>query len=264
MNRILNKISNKELISIIEESLIEYCYKITQNTNKLFKIEKSITWVKTFPNFWPNFILSSDFENDKTDNSIQEIITRIKNDDIPSDWLVGPKSNPKNLCNFLEINGFTKKYSLAGMAIDLTKLSKIIDIPQNVRIELVDNNDLLIKWTEIVSKGLFNCNIIEFSLFKNLLKNNCIKFYIAYYKEEAVATSMLEIYSDVAVINMVATLPTSRHMGIGTVMTLMPLLEAYNMGYYIGVLHASQAGESIYKKIGFEEYCKFNIYTYNQ
>jgi hypothetical protein len=51
-------------------------------------------------------------------------------------------------------------------------------------------------------------------------------------------------------------------MGIGTAMTVIPLLYAKDNGYNIGVLQASEAGEPVYRKIGFEEYCRFNVYRY--
>jgi predicted acetyltransferase len=51
-------------------------------------------------------------------------------------------------------------------------------------------------------------------------------------------------------------------MGIGTAMVIAPLLYAKEKGYELGVLQASQAGEPVYRKIGFEEYCRFVVYKY--
>lgn len=49
--------------------------------------------------------------------------------------------------------------------------------------------------------------------------------------------------------------------GIGTALTILPLLYAKEKGCKIGVLQASQEGEKIYRKIGFEEYCIFDSYV---
>lgn len=42
-------------------------------------------------------------------------------------------------------------------------------------------------------------------------------------------------------------------------MTLKPLYDAKDMGYHIGVLQATKAGEPVYKKIGFKDYCTLHV-----
>jgi predicted acetyltransferase len=66
--------------------------------------------------------------------------------------------------------------------------------------------------------------------------------------------------SGVAGIYAVATIPEARGRGIGTIMTVMPLLEARQIGYRVGILQASSMGYSIYKKIGFKDVCKYRLY----
>jgi ribosomal protein S18 acetylase RimI-like enzyme len=55
----------------------------------------------------------------------------------------------------------------------------------------------------------------------------------------------------VASVYAVATLPAARGQGIGGAITLMPLLEAREMGYRYGVLFSSEMGVSVYERIGF-------------
>ena len=45
-------------------------------------------------------------------------------------------------------------------------------------------------------------------------------------------------------------------------MTLAPLLEARAMGYRIGVLHASEMGLGVYRRLGFQEYCRLGGYVW--
>jgi len=56
--------------------------------------------------------------------------------------------------------------------------------------------------------------------------------------------------------------PEARRQGIGAAITLAALRDARAMGYRVGVLGASSAGYTVYKRIGFEEYCKIGIYEW--
>jgi len=262
MKKSLKDLSKNEISEIIEESLSDYCFNVARSGNKPCGKERNISWVKTCPSVWPNFILNINFTEEKIGDQIEQVITQINTGDLPDEWIIGPKKNPVDLCEYLIKYGFVKKYEMSGMAIDLSKLDEKVSIPQNVRIQIVDNIELLKIWTEIVSNGLFKRGVIELCLFEDLLKDKNFKFYIAFLDGIAVASSMLQISGDIATIDMVAILPECRRLGIGTAMTLMPLIDAHEMGYNIGVLQASQAGEPVYRKIGFEEYCRFGVFKY--
>jgi len=75
-----------------------------------------------------------------------------------------------------------------------------------------------------------------------------------------VATAAMVLDSGVAGIYAVATIPEARRKGIGRIMTVMPLLEARQIGYRVGVLQASAMGYSIYGKIGFRDVCNYRLY----
>jgi len=256
------ELTNDEMSIIIENSLVDYLQTVSKNGDRPFILDKKIGWVKTFPTAWSNNIFYSNFDDNEITDQISQVITGIKSGELPDEWLVGPKSRPLNLYDYLENNNFKKKYDMAGMAINLAKLETIISMPDGINIVTVDNVSMIKSWADVVSKGLWNGNTFEACLFKDLIHDPKCKFYLAFLNGEPVATSMLLLSNKIASIDMVATLKEHRGMGIGTAMTLMPLLYARDNGYKIGVLQASQAGEPIYRKIGFEEYCRFNVYKY--
>lgn len=60
----------------------------------------------------------------------------------------------------------------------------------------------------------------------------------------------------------VATMPEARRKGIGTAMTLDPLLQAREDGYNVGVLHSSEMGQPVYERMGFKRICDFWFYRW--
>ena len=53
-----------------------------------------------------------------------------------------------------------------------------------------------------------------------------------------------------------------RRQGIGAAVTLAPLLEARDMGYEVGILHASPMGLGMYGRVGFQECCRMSHYVW--
>ena len=71
---------------------------------------------------------------------------------------------------------------------------------------------------------------------------------------------MLYLSSGVAGLHAVSTLSEYRNKGFGLAISRAALKDAFNLGYYIGVLQASSMGQRIYRKLGFQKYC--NIISY--
>ncbi len=74
---------------------------------------------------------------------------------------------------------------------------------------------------------------------------------------------MLFLGAGVAGIYNVVTTPETRGQGIGTAMTLAPILEARGIGYRIGVLTSSEMGFGVYRRLGFQEICKSGNYEWS-
>jgi ribosomal protein S18 acetylase RimI-like enzyme len=70
---------------------------------------------------------------------------------------------------------------------------------------------------------------------------------------ETVCTSTLYLDDGVAGIYCVATIPSERGKGLGAHATAEPLRLVRELGYRVGVLQSSQAGHSVYRKLGFTD-----------
>ena len=80
---------------------------------------------------------------------------------------------------------------------------------------------------------------------------NVLVGYIAYIDDTPVSVSTVFYGGGVAGLYSVGTLPKFQHRGIGTAITLAPLIDARKRGYEIAVLTATPQGFPIYKRIGF-------------
>jgi ribosomal protein S18 acetylase RimI-like enzyme len=79
------------------------------------------------------------------------------------------------------------------------------------------------------------------------------RVYVGYLDGEPVATNMLFCGAGVASVYAVATLPRAQRRGIGSAITLKPLLEARDAGYIYAVLFSTEEGQPVYRRIGFED-----------
>jgi GNAT superfamily N-acetyltransferase len=138
--------------------------------------------------------------------------------------------------------------------------------PQDLVIEKVVENETLRKWCQTNIVGFEwpeSLNDVLFNFYFDLGSDENVPLvnYIGWLNDEPVATSTLFLGAGIAGIYNVVTLPDARRKGIGAAITLKPLLEARAMGYRVGILQASEMGASVYRKLGFQEYCKIGNYV---
>ena len=248
MDIILRNLSSESITKAIEDNFYNFLIKIGSESKKIVHIEKKMKWVITKPSIWPNYIFDVQFYGSKVEENIKCLVKQIKIGNAPSEICVGQTSKPADLLKYLKKYNFKLIEQEPGMAINLLKINYDFYNPCNLNISVFDDKKTLKDWIEVTSLNFFDGNLLEIKLFENLLFKKNVYFYIATLDRKIVGTSLLYISSGVAGVYFVSTLTDYRNRGIGTLMTMAPLLRAKDIGYIIGVLLAAPGVEKYIKK----------------
>ncbi len=259
MNNVLPEINLETINSYIEKNLDDFYIKSSEHPNFSSSKDEKISWVLAKNANWPDCIFRADFAYLNVKKEINNVKKLIQKGKAPNGWTVGPLTKPNDLGPLLEKYGFSNVYQQAGMAIELNDIEQIEMNKNDLIIKKVENEESLIQWSEVVSK-VFGIKV-DLGLLKYLLLQEESHFYLGKVKENPVSTLMLYLSSGVAGLHAVSTLPEYRSKGFGLAISRSALIDAFNMGYYVGVLQASSLGETVYRKLGFQKYCDFKSYA---
>jgi GNAT superfamily N-acetyltransferase len=261
MEPILKDLSDSSLLTAIEENLFamiplfeEWSKAEVRDSPELLELITEIP----FPLF--NSVLRPRLSPETMDDAINATITRCKLKNVPMLWWIGPSSQPSDLGSRLESFGF-QATEVPGMAADLDSLPEKLELPRDFVVDKVKSNEDLEIWCRVLCKAFEMPDFVGdafFEFYRNIGfdQHSPNHNYLGSLKDEVVATSSLFLGAGVAGIYNVATLQDSRRKGIGAAMTAAPLMEARSLGYRVGILHSSDIGFNVYRKLGFQEYCK--------
>ena len=269
MSEILNDLSEEVLTWAVEANLFESMLTLQLWPRVEFHDDSELIWsITDIPFFMFNNVLRARLAPEAVEPAIQAAILRSQSHQVPICWYVGPSTRPTDLGARLEEHGFSTDESQIGMAIDMRNMNKSLPVTPDLTIKQVENNGALLHWCQVATAGFempdftIEC-FYEWFLSLGFGNRSPIRTYLGWLNGKAVATSALFLGAGVAGIYCVATLPQARRWGIGAAMTLRPLQDARQMGYRVGILQASQMGFPVYRKIGFKEYCRINLYIKN-
>jgi GNAT superfamily N-acetyltransferase len=265
MSDILQNFSTSSLLQAMEANIHQAWIDLARGLGAVVHDEPDLLWFFSgLPFHLANGIVRADFPVDMTEEAFEERLKPLTAPRIPLVWLVGPSTRPVDLGNYLEKRGWMREDS-PGMAIDLHSLDEQPLLPARLTIERVSDGETFKTWLRVMTVG---SDIPEkvLSLLLDIAARHDFKlapnvyYYLGKLDNEPVATSLLFLGGGVAGIYNVATLPDARRQGIGSALTLAPLLEARRRGYRIGALQAAQMGLNLYRRLGFREYCMFSAY----
>lgn len=115
-------------------------------------------------------------------------------------------------------------------------------------------------WTKVLASAINKEHKILFLFIKTIsaLKNS--KFFLLYWKNSPVATSMLSIYDNNAVLSFITVQKQFRLQGLGRTIILKIISLAHDMDIKTIYLYSTERISHIYVKIGFTLINSFHLY----
>ncbi|HSD83934.1 MAG TPA: GNAT family N-acetyltransferase [Anaerolineae bacterium] len=269
MPNILNDFSEAALITAIEANLLEMLSALfSRLPNSLYQDDADLAWFisdVSHPLF--NGVIHARLTSDRLDGRVRESVMRFKAQNKPMLWWTGPATRPHNLGSALCANGLLHLMDTPGMAVDLETLNKDLTLNPALTVKRVNSPDEVKQWLEPYAASFELPRKIVPQLYEAMLKvgldeAGSLHHYLGLLNGEAVGSSTLYLAAGVAGVYNVGTLPRMRRQGVGTAMALTPLCAAHERGYRIGILHATEQGYPIYRRLGFKEFCTIGQYLY--
>ena len=203
----------------------------------------------------------------ETETKIDEVVNWFNQHGAPYFfWWTDLQTQPVDMAEHLIKRGFDGNLEgNPGMAANLLELRENFQIPSSIKIIQAIEQELLEDWRDAFAEA-FEIPVSDGQAWVDATlsmgkENVPWKLYVGYLEHKPVSTSILFYGAGVAGLYAIGTIPRARNKGIGTAITLKPLLDARNQGYHFAVLFSSRMGYAVYKRLGFREVaCKIGKY----
>ncbi len=269
MGNILSKRSaEKSVKTAIRTNWKNYHYCLGHSPSVELSIGSQLTWVITnLPDHFTNLVVCNHLPSKGTDKLIENALAHFKSKNVRKlSWLAQEGVPIGKIDKVLLAHGLKFRESFATeMAIDLSSLPENLPKHPGLSIVPVVGENSLRQWIHIASIGFGISQELEkvwYDFLADAVLDTRFRTYLALLDGKPVGTSQLFLSDGVAGIYNVTCIPEARGQGIGSAITLAPLLKARKMGYRIGILQASKLGYSVYRRLGFQDFGKLSVYLW--
>jgi GNAT superfamily N-acetyltransferase len=225
--------------------------------------QPDLLWVATdipFPPF--NSVVRARLRPETIAPTITSTLQNFARRHVPMLWLIGPSTRPSDLSEHLIRFGLTHMTDDSAMAIDLQTLPMNLHVPTGFTSEVVDDLGTLRRWCEFTDQTVVAEALFAWGQTLGFAPEREIVHFLGRLDGRPVATATLVLGGGVAGIYNVMTVPDAQRRGIGALMTVRPLLVSRARGYRLGILQSSKMGYPLYRRLGFQDYCRIGIYLW--
>ncbi len=261
--------SSSALETAMEDNLFAFFENLKHWPRLEVHNDNEILWTISdidFPMF--NSILRARIKKGHVNEIIEQRKALCIQRNVPMLWWTGPTSQPQELEEMLIAQGFKHAGDNPGMAVDLLSIDEGPSLPASLTFVRVNDKKSALLHGEVLAES-FDFPDYVGEAFDDMYstigfeEDAPLQNYLGFWEGKPVSCASVYYGAGVAGIYNVGTIPEGRRKGIGKQITLLSLQEARELGYRIGILHASDMGVNVYKSIGFQEYCKISHYVWD-
>jgi ribosomal protein S18 acetylase RimI-like enzyme len=256
----MHSAQQRSLPMIIEDNINALFTLAAEKCGLKHSFSEAISWVNASPFCWPNFNFRARFTTETIGPGLEKTVAAIRRKIAPPFWLVGPGSAPADLGERLPGHGLRPIDSWPGMALDLGCWDAPEPAGDAPRITSVAGRDDLRAWLAVAGPELFARKKLDPDMFHCLLAQPGISFLTAFDAGIPVATAMTFSADRVVGLYMIATAKAHRGRGLGSAVTVAALRLARDAGSRTAVLQSTASGFGLYRRLGFEEHCRFDVF----
>lgn len=178
-------------------------------------------------------------------------------------WWTGAQSSPPDLDDQLQAAGLQAfDQNMPGMAIALEDVAESAAAPPGVVVEQIHREEALVEWARLFCEAhgapppaaeswIEAARRLDF-------RDVPWDSWIARLDGEPAGLGLSYVGGGAIGLYAIGTLSRARRRGVGTALTLVPMLEARERGVPVAILHSTPEGQPLYRKLGFKEYCRIS------
>jgi GNAT superfamily N-acetyltransferase len=261
--------SDADIARAIEANAVAALLAIGRAGGGAERDEGGLCWtIGGSPLAYHNAVVRADLAPGAADAAVDASIAALRARGVPGSWHVGPSMRPRDLGARLSARGFVEAGDEPAMALGLAALPAPPPAPPGLRVERVRDERALGVWGKILSAGFDGADegaSWAVSTFRRLGvgEGSPFRHYIARLERIPVATGSLFLHEGTAGIYFVFTSPRQRRLGVAAALTRALLEDARALGPRLAVLHASEMGHGVYRRLGFREYGRLRRYEWS-
>lgn len=213
-----------------------------------------------------NGIVRANLPARQLDTHIEQALEPFRQLDMPMTWWVDSQSEPAQLGRALQNHGLHHLRDMFGMAAPLDSLPAVVAPDMEHSFEAVQSRHGLEEWLPLFM-DTFDVpqadNALVLDVFDRLSFGPHAQWHHFLIRVEGrvVATGSLHLGAGVAGLYNIGTHPAYRQHGLGSAITLLTFQQALQWGYEWGTLQTTYPNAlRIYHRMGFEVYCKIEVY----
>ncbi|HEU4536183.1 MAG TPA: GNAT family N-acetyltransferase [Polyangiaceae bacterium] len=231
--------------------------------------EGGVRWtIGGSPLAYHNAVVVADLAPGEVDAAVVASIAAMRARGVPGSWHVGALMRPADLGERLTARGFVEVGDEPAMALELASPPPPAPPPpRGLRVERVRDGRGLGAWGEVLAAGFEGADegaawMVDTFRRLGLGEGSPWHHFLGRLEGMPVATASLFLEGNVAGVYFVFTSPRQRRRGVAAALTRATLDEARALGARLAVLHSSEMGYEVYRRLGFREYGRLRRYEW--